>query len=201
MTANDNIPHQHSGASLDVACSKTFSTTQEAANAYDALRNKLLLVYNWQQYAGEALANFTLYGQEGEPVEREAQEKDYFRINIPGPDNPSGDGDDWVRVQQITEERNEGEAFLSIIVRPVACPLNNDRDVAHFFTCEASSTFIIRQKGNEVFAEVHGRNEKPNIKGVAVTDKIRNSLVATGSVFGFSKIQWKNLTDGLINSL
>lgn len=201
MTANDNIPHQHSGASLDVVCSKTFSSIEDAAKAYHTLRSKLLNVNNWEEYAGEALANFSLYGQDAQPVKREVQEKDYFRINIPGPDNPSGDGDDWVRVQQVNEERNEGEALLSIIVRPVACPLNNDRDVAHFFTSEASSTFIIRQKGNEVFAEVHGRNEKPNIKGVAVTDKIRNSLVATGSVFGFSKIQWKNLTDGLINSL
>lgn len=198
---NNNIPEQHTGASVDVVCSKSYATPHEAQKAFYALKERFLQVNSWEQYAGEGSADFKVYSSDRLPVIRSVQQGDYFRINIPGPANPSGEGDDWVQVQKITEDESDSEACISITVKPVPCPLNDDKDVAHFFTNEATSTFIVRRNGNELSAEVHGRNEKPNIKGVDIKDTLRNTLVATGSVFGFSKIQWKKLTDGLMEGL
>lgn len=193
-----NIPGQKSGASVDVVSSVVMNSIDDAKKEFAAAKKKLLDVNNWESHSGKGSADFKLYGSDKNPVDRPVQEGDYFRISIPGPDNPSGEGDDWVQVQKITEDEGVNRAVLSVTVKPVSCPLNDDKDVAHFFTEEASSTFIVRYDGNEIFAEVHGRNEKPNIKNVDVSDTIRNTLVATGSVFGFSKIQWEKLTDGLL---
>jgi hypothetical protein len=70
--------------------------------------------------------------------------------------------------------------------------------VAHFFTEEATSNFMVKRVGNKVSAEVHGRNEKPNTEAEKLVDKARNTAVATGAVTGFAKLQWKSLVNGLI---
>lgn len=195
---SEHIPEQYTGASVDVVNSKSFDSFEDAKEFYIIARKKLLSVNDWENIAGSGSADFQLYSADKKPAQRLAQKGDYFRINIPGPNNPSGDGDDWVQVQNIIEEEGVESTCTSITVSPVSCPLNDDKDVAHFFTDVASSTFIVRYHNNEVFAEVHGRNEKPNIKNVDAGDMIRNTLVASGSVLGFSKFQWKKLTTGLM---
>lgn len=195
---DQKIPEQHTGTSVDEVCSKAFITSEEAFNFYKKVKQRLLSVNEWEKFAQNNSAAFQLYGKDKLPADRLPVEGDFFRISIPGPDNPSGGGDDWVQVKKIHEEESDNTACITITVMPVSCPLNNDDDVAHFFTAEASSTFIARYENNEVFAEVHGRNEKPNIQDVDMNDKLRNILVAAGSVLGFSKIQWKKLTTGLI---
>ena len=74
-------------------------------------------------------------------------------------------------------------------------------DVAHFYSDEATSNFIVRRDGTKVTAGVYGRNEKPNVKkSDTVIDKIRNAVVGTGGVSGFSKLQWKALVSGLLET-
>lgn len=193
-----NIPQQHEGTSTDTVSTKTFDNLQSAKVFYQVVKKRMICVNTWDKWAGKTLADFKLHDASGTEVSREPREGDYFSINIPGPGNPSGDGRDWVRVKQVEETHSEEASCFTMTVQPAPSPLNNDDDVAHFFSEEASSTFIVRRRGHDVSAEVYGRNEKPNVKDVDVSDKVRNAVVAVGGILGFSKIQWKSLTEGLI---
>ena len=198
---NDNlVPEQNEGAYSDTVNSVSFATPQEAAQFYSIVKNRLKNINHWNRYAGEALANFTLLDIKGDKVERQPQQGDYFQIEVPGIGNPSGDGYDFVQIERIEEKENAEESVMAITVRPSSSPLNDDKNVAHFFDEKATSTFIVKLHDNAVYAEVHGRNEKPNVKEVHLSDKLRNSIVATGSVLGFSKLQWSTLTKGLVSA-
>ena len=113
---------------------------------------------------------------------------------VQGPGSSKGDGDDWVRIEEINQKN-----CVSICVRPAANPLDKNEDVAHFFSDEASSSFIVKRDSAKVIAGVYGRNQKPNTDTAGLVNKIRNAIVAAGAITGFSKIQWKNLVDGLVH--
>ena len=84
---------------------------------------------------------------------------------------------------------------------PAASPsvtLNTKNDIAHFFSDEATSSFVVKREKNRVIAGVYGRNEKPNTDSETLTDSIRNTAMAAGALSGFSKIQWKSLVAGLL---
>lgn len=197
MKEDSIIPFQHEGASTDTASHRHFNKATEANDFFSILKERLLDVNNWQQLSGSTFAAFQLCDLHGHPVSRPAAEGDHFRIDIPGPGNPSGDGYDWVQVEKIQNLSTGDQSILAMTVRPCTNPVSKDDDVAHFFTEAASSTFIVRKKELTVSAEVHGRNEKPNIKHVDVSDTIRNTAIALGGILGLSKIQWHALTDGM----
>jgi hypothetical protein len=133
-------------------------------------------------------------------VKRSVRKNDHFKIDIPGPGSETGDGYDWVRVEDIEEVKNENEEGVTIVVRPASNPKNSNPDVAHFFTDEAQSCFMAARKGTKVIAGVFGRNEKPNTKAEKLMDKARNAAVATGAITGFAKLQWKSLVNGLVKN-
>jgi hypothetical protein len=83
-------------------------------------------------------------------------------------------------------------------VRPAANPLNQKDDTAHFFKDTATSTFQVKRIDNEVYAEVHGRNELANTETDQMTDNIRNTLVGWSAKLGLSAPQWKSLVTGLV---
>ncbi len=135
-------------------------------------------------------------------IERDAQTGDYFKIDIPGPGTKTGEGYDWVRIEAIEDYSNasaENESF-GMRVRPAPNPHKNagDKEAAHFFKDEATSNFLIEQKGTMVSAAVYGRNEKLNLTTEKLSDKVRNAVVGTTAVMGLSIIQWKKLVKGLI---
>ena len=136
----------------------------------------------------------------GNKLYRRAREGDYLRINIPGPGNKSGEGYDWVRIEQIefTDDESESYEYVAMKVRPCKSPLNHEHATAHFFKNIATSTFMVKRKYNVISAEVHGRNEEPNTDAISTSNKIRNFFVGIGAILGFSKVQWKSLVDGLV---
>lgn len=190
----ENIPEQYTGAHSDTSSCKRFFDEREAMQSLHFIKDKLLNINQWETYAGKHLAEFTLYGGNKMPSIVPPAEGDYIRIKIPGPGNPSGDGYDWVRIINIINEPD----ILSITVQPTASPFNDSSEVAHFFKDIATSTFLVKRIGSLIYAEVHGRNEEANVSDVSLGAKARNMLVAAGGMVGFSKIQWKNLTDGLL---
>lgn len=195
----DHIPDQRTGAETDTESEQIFTTEEDAVQFYAVVKQRLLQVNRWQEWAGAATAAFWLTDAAGNEVERHPQAGDHFKIDIPGPGTQTGDGFDWVRVEEVTEEHQAGTDSLLVQVRPAHNPKSKKEDVAHFFTDEATSNFLIKREGNRVSAGVHGRNEKPNTHADALVDKARNAAVATGAVSGFSKLQWKALVNGLVN--
>ena len=192
------IPNQEEGNSTNTE--NTIEVPEkEADQFYSVVKERLLNVNKWHDYAGNASATFCLLDSSGKPLNRKAAKGDYFEIDIPGPGSKAGEGKDFVHIEDVAEVNNEKEQSIIIKVRPSANPNNNSEDTAHFFSESATSSFIVKRKGNTITAGVYGRNEKPNLHASSTIDKIRNTIVATGAALGFSKIQWKSLVDGLLN--
>ena len=196
--ADDLIPQQEAGVESNTEAEVIFSNEQEARLFFEVACERLVNVNAWHDYAGTGTAEFSLCDGAGNEVQRTAQKGDHFKIDIPGPGSMTGEGYDWVQIEAIEKVESPEEESLVIRVRPATNPHNERTDTAHFFTEEATSNFVIRRQGLKVKAEVHGRNEKPNVKAEAVVDKARNAAVATGAITAFSKYQWKSLVNGLV---
>ncbi len=190
------IPEHKEGTAVDVEDSVDCANEEEAKNFFQVVKERLLNVNAWHQFAGTLSADFKLTDDKGNAIDREPQKGDYFKISIPGPGIQTGEGFDWVQIEEINESADDA---IAVRVRPASSPVNEDKDVAHFYTDEATSNFIVKREGNKVIAAVHGRNEKPNVKqSDSLLDKARNALVGGGGVSGFSKLQWNALVSGLL---
>jgi hypothetical protein len=199
--AADTIPEQHDGVEVNVEDTVECTGETEARALFQAVKQKLLAVNRWHDWAGALSAKFQLTDNQGHEVERKPEQGDFFKIDIPAPGIQTGEGYDWVQIEEIVEDTNEADECVSVRVRPASSPVNNKEDVAHFYTHEATSNFIVRREGSKVTAGVYGRNEKPNVKEAdTLIDKVRNAIVGAGGVTGFSKLQWKALVSGLLSS-
>lgn len=193
------LPVHHKGAQTDIVASVKCNTESAARLLFETARKRLFNVNEWQQYAGKATAAFSLLDSSAVKVQRPAQEHDYFKIDIPGPGSIAGKGYDFVRVECITQKEEKDFSIALIQVRPCANPEDkSDQSIAHFFTDEATSSFIVLRKGNTVEAHVHGRNEIPNTQSDNMIDTTRNAIIGTTAAAGISSVQWKALVNGLL---
>ena len=195
----NEIPKQEHGSKMDAIAEINLGAEVEAMEFYQVARMRLLEVYNWDKICGYASATFILIDASGQELKRAASEGDFIKIDIPGPGSTTGDGYDWVRVEQIHEESSEHNQMVSMRVRPCPNPMNESEEVAHFFKDEATSTFMVSRIGTEVLAEMHGRNEMANTDSAGVIDRIRNVAVGLGAKIGFSYPQWKVLVESLVS--
>lgn len=198
MNETDLVPDQHSGAESNTTETLQLASGQDARRFFEIVSNRLMDVNSWDELAGQATANFRLFDRDGHPVSRLVREGDYVRIDIPGPGPSSGEGYDWVRVESIESIKQKEKEALMILVHPSNSPVNEKPGVAHFFSDEASSSFLVSRTGKEITAAVYGRNEKPNTETSGIVDKTRNALVATAAIGGFAKMQWSLLVKGLL---
>jgi len=192
------VPEQNEGGKMDITANITLDSTENARAFYQLAKQRLLAVYNWYEVCAVPVSTFMLTDPQGNEVKRSVQEGDYLKIDIPGPGTSTGDGYDWVRVENLQEESLNQTDTISMTVRPAANPLNENDDTAHFFKDTATSTFQVKRIGNEVYAEVHGRNELANTETDRMTDNIRNILVGWSAKIGLSAPQWKSLVTGLV---
>src|SRR5438128_9601431 len=102
-TANGGIvPEQKEGSKSDNEHTIVCNNREEASQLFAATRDRLLDVNKWETYCNGLLtADFKLCDPAGNEVERLAQERDYFKIDIPGPGPVDGDGFDWVQIENI----------------------------------------------------------------------------------------------------
>ena len=202
MSLEDQIiPEQKIGVETNTESSVALNSEEEAAHAFLQLKKRLLDVNNWHSFAGKLTADFQLTDADGNLVDRKVEKGDHFRIDIPAPGPLTGDGYDWVQVEEIEKEVKEDSETLAIRVRPATNPNNEREDVAHFFADDATSSFMVKREGKKLTAAVYGRNEKPNTDAESLVDKARNVAVATGAVAGAAKLQWKSLVEGLLEGL
>lgn len=192
------IPTQQEGVEVNVEDSRTLSTTEEAMEFFTVVKHRLLAINRWKEWAGALSAGFVLTNEQGQEIDTFPRPGNYLKINIPAPGIATGEGFDWVRIEEVKEIEQEDCGFVTLRVRPASSPLNTKKDVAHFLTDEATSNFIVRRDGLRVTAGVYGRNEKPNTEADGLLDKLRNAVVGTTAVNGFAQLQWKNLVDGLL---
>lgn len=191
------IPQQHTGASSTTKSSHTCKSKEEAVRLFKLASTRLLDVNHWQQFAGKATAQFQLHDTSGQAVDRTAEKGDYFRIDIPAPDNPDS-GADWVQVQDIGDRAKDAERLVWMTVRAALDPRRTPDTSAHFLAPAATSTFVVYQWQRTITAAVFGRNEQANVKSDNWLTRVRNWLVYLGAQLGFAKLQWKSLTKGLL---
>jgi hypothetical protein len=195
------LPQQERGAQTNTESSRSFENEDAAQVFFSTVRDRLLYVNGWHGLAGSATALFQLTDAQGLEVDRPAQVGDHLKIDIPGPGPGTGEGFDWVQVEAIEEGEKDGAPFTLLRVRPASNPNNDRKDVAHFFSGDATSNFMVRREGKTVIAGIYGRNEKPNAAAETIADKTRNVAIATGAVAGASKLQWKSLVEGFMSGV
>jgi len=197
------IPAQKEGEQFDISFAATASTPEEAHAVFMTAANRLLSVNDWKKISGTLSSGFSLTDAQGNHVDRKARAHDYFRIDIPAPGPVAGEGYDWVQIHAIQDQREpRGHSeIVSILVHPSPAPGQQGEGVAHFLDSEASSSFVVTREDRVVTVAVHSRNEKPNVKSVSLTDKVRNAVVSAGAFLGFSGLQWQALLKGLFDDL
>ena len=194
------IPSQKKGTETGAKHDVTTETQVNAHQLFIIARNRLKDINNWKTYSDIQLTDTVLTDEMGTPVNREPYEGDYIKIDIPGPGPESGDGYDWVRIEKIEDNSDEfaGNESFAIRVRPASNPTSGTNDVSHFYTSDASSTFIVNRINKEVSATEAGKNEIANTDTKSIKDNIRNATVATASAVGIASIQWKLLMQGIL---
>ena len=192
------VPSQKNGKFHDTTSELQCNTIIEAQKKFDLLQNRLLDVNLWSDFFNQT-TTFTLTDSDGQLVHRKTQKGDYIKINIPGPKNFLGDGFDWVNVIEIDAKNYDNDQRLLMKCVPCANPETQSNETAHFYTDQASSSFLVTRNNLKLTAEIHGRNEVWNINSGTVINRIRNGLIAGAAVIGIAKIQWKLLANKLIN--
>jgi hypothetical protein len=195
---SNQIPEQTVGSEINARSEVSFDNPIDVHSYYEVVKGRLLDVNSWCLYAKLPVTSFKLFDEKCRVAERLVQEKDFIRIDIPGPGPKTGQGYDWVVVESIVEESDEEGLVISMTVRPTAHPLSDDPHTAHFLSDVSSATFQVKQSGNTVAAEQHGRNEVPNRDTAHTFDNVRNTMVGWGSKLGLSFPQWKGLVKGLV---
>lgn len=192
------VPPNKEGREITAEAVTTFPTTDEAKSFYKTVRERLLYVHNWGPITGSLGADFELTDEQGKETDRLAQTGDHFRIDITGPGSKAGDGYDWARVEDIREVNQAETESIAMRVRPAANPRTGNPNVAHFFSENSSSTFVITREGNQVIASIYDRNIEANEETHEPLDKVRNAVVGLGAKHGFSKLQWEALAHALV---
>jgi hypothetical protein len=146
--SNYIVPPQNGGVQTNTESWVELQNEEEAKNCFAKVKSRLLSINEWQHYAGNTTANFQLNDQNGNPVNRSPQKGDHFKIDIPAPGKKTGQGYDWVQVEDIEEKKD----YVGIRVRPATDPTKDGNDVAHFFSDESTSTFVAKREGKKITA-------------------------------------------------
>jgi hypothetical protein len=194
------IPQQYTGSKTGATAKYTATSRHNAIALFNEAKIKLLDINHWYKVCGGTGAEFLLTDQKGNAMLNiPPQVGHLIKIKLPAPSNSKGHGFDWVRIEKIENKKDlvKDEELFGFRVRPVDNPEDRSSISAHFYTKDATSSFIIMRRGLSVYALERGRNELPNATG-GLKDKIRNFGVAFLGMIGFSKPQWKKLVNGFL---
>ncbi|MFN6945528.1 MAG: hypothetical protein ACK4ND_11315 [Cytophagaceae bacterium] len=173
---------------------KKFSSEETAQEAFETSKQRLFNINAWTEIPALLNSKFHLHLPNGERTnKKEPMIGEFISIQLPVP-SPLN----WVRIVDIKDEEN----FAEFTVSPSEDPSDqeNPEKIAHFFHNFTSSTFKVELKGNTLYAYEIGKNEAVNSKGPEAGKRgLVNIALAEGGWLGFQKIQWKNLTDYLVN--
>ena len=194
------LPEQYTGREIIAEANCTCNTNNEAQRLFENSKERLLDVDHWKELLGSISANFCVMGCNGIPTGKPVTKGNLWRIDIPGPGSSSGDGYDWVIVEELEEVEEDDIQSIAFRVRPTFNPKGATENIAHFYDHEATSTFIVTRKGNTVYSTIVDRNIKPNTQTNSIVDTLRNMPVAISAIGLLSKLQWKSLAEGLLTS-
>lgn len=193
----DLVPENKIGSKNNASAFFICQSENEALDRFLKLSNDLLNINKWNVKSGENPTEFYTYHKAKSEL---AKENDLVKMKIPAPVNKLGNGFDWVMISKIEKVEKTDKKALLLQMKPHSCPENSNGNIAHFYTEDATNTFILAKKNNILQFSIHGRNEIPNTKKIGLMHSLRNFLVARGGVFGGSKIQWQDFAEEFIKN-
>ncbi len=193
------LPVNSIGSENNAVSFLSCNSETEAFDRFRKLSQKLLEVNGWNEYAGKNPTEFYLYSKEKDKAAI-AQLNDLVKIKMPAPKNNLGNSFDWVMVNRIENIEQTESKVLLLQMKPHSCAESANGNIAHFYTGEASNTFILSKKNKVIQFSIHGRNEVANTSSVGFFNSLRNFFVAAGGIFGGSKIQWQDFTEKFIKN-
>lgn len=200
MRQKNIIPKQSIGGKTGATSSVKAISIEAAKGLFNEAKQRLFDINNWQKICGGKGASFQLTDKRGNALTQKKPEVgNLIKIKLPAPSNKQGDGYDWVRIEKIENTANpiNDEEIVGFRVRPVSNPADHSGESAHFYTSDATSSFLVVRRGSRIYAMERGRNELPNPSG-GFWNKIRNILIALGAMIGLAVPQWKMLVNGII---
>lgn len=195
--------------SSSASASKSYSDEPAAQAAFTKDVARLTDVNRWSELSGVENAKFSLFDASGKPVDgRSATVGDFVRVQLPG--QPQSD---WVRVEAFDSSSSEASLRVRPSYDPTKSPLTPDV-TAHFFTKDATNTFIVKRDGARIEARVEGRNESANAgsESGGPLSAVRNRAAAEGAwgirrplalgldINGMQQHQWNVFTKNLVDS-
>lgn len=78
------------------------------------------------------------------------------------------------------EKQSDNDEILDQLLmecKPSLIPGKKNSHIAHFYTADASSTFIISRRKDFIQVGIYGRNETPNMDA-QIVEKARNIAIA-----------------------
>lgn len=174
----------------------TYPEKGAARAAFQRSKAKLFHVNKWSDLPGIS-SGFKLYNANGTPSTAEAPKVgDFIYIDLPGPTPET-----WVKVTALKDE----DMLAEFTVTPSHDPRETGekaKEVEHFFADEATSTFRVEQIENTLYAYEIGKEEGINNKGKEAGGRqIINTLIAIGGWIAIQEMQWRKLTDYLVNKI
>lgn len=168
---------------------QTYPDEATARQAFERSKQKLFDVNQWTQLAG-VNSTFQLYTPQGEKSSATRPSVgDFIQIIL-----PATTIENWVNISEVVEEDNVAQ----FVVHPSPKPqpiAENETEVKHFFTKEASSTFRVFLDGTTLKGMEIGKNEVINNHGPEAGDRaLLNTLISEGGWAGFQDHQWDKIT-------
>lgn len=174
---------------------KDFPDRVTAEKEFERSKQKLFDVNKWSDMPG-ITSGFALYNADGKKKPTSQPEVgDFLLIDLPGPAP-----ENWVVVTDIKVEEDLAEFTVSPSPDPRSTG-EERKEIEHFFSDEATSTFRVHLKDKSIFAYEIGRDEGINNEGEdAGNREIINTLIAEGGWAGFQALQWEKLTNYLVHN-
>lgn len=193
------IPKHINGESSDIVNMICKENESLASAHFNEVKERLISVNKWHSYSDDIKASFYLVDSNDKLHSKGFEIGNYIKIDIPGPGNPIGKGFDWTEITSIQDGSDEtNNPYFAFTIKPCAVPNVASNSTAHFYTDDATNTFIIRRVANCVYLEVHSRNELENTEDVPILDRIRNKAIALGGKVGLGNLNWDAFTKGLL---
>lgn len=194
---------QHPGAAIKTIARKRFDTEYQAANRYLILRERLMDINRWGDFANKLKAIFCLTDFNGVSINfRKPEAGNLIRMQLSGPPNIDGSGYNWVRIEQIEnaiDDLNKIE-WMKLKVRPLENPFDKKEEhLASLYQIDSSSTFVIIRDNLTVWIFELGSHKIINSKLKFAIKNAHNTLVAFAAFAGVSTSQWKLLVSGIMN--
>ncbi|WP_144282037.1 hypothetical protein [Chryseobacterium echinoideorum] len=190
------VPKHNKGSFHDTESVRYIEKQENLDFQFNILKQRLFEINSWRKCCPESKTDFKLFDSRGINIERVPEVGDYIRINIPGAGGIEGRYFDWVKIVML-DVASESKVLMQC--RPSHNPETSEsRKIAHFYSNAATSTFIVSKHKGFIKVGIYGRNELPNLNS-GFFNSLRNLFVAFGGMLGFSKIQWKCLSKGLID--